>query len=430
MNSESKKDEYGEILKNHPEDIVLPESEDNTESEQELHLLTHALAEHSFSIFKEEEPKGQRSEGPDDVDDKVQQLMEKTKDIRPSKRKIIDFRRWGGLALAATLLIVVTICLLQIWPATLPGKGQRIAYLTSTGGALRVHRDGHPVPSEEAITVLKVGDTIEVGKEGSATILYPEKMYQLSGKKRALLTAQGLQDADDGKQFTPRSMKGRQLAMAPGKLLSTVEPPPKMRALTADVTIMTPRGKVLSRTPPIIWTGDENAERWIAIMSVQENGETVQVRKPIRARGGKVSWEETGWAPLERGGPYAVYIWDSAQERLLSGRSQTLSILEGEEAQQLQANLERVDEMVSDTTTRHFLRANMLMSRPWDCYSEARVEAVALYQQAPGSVPVLKLLQRCYAQLGMERAVKELQKKLDTISSRRSDDTSTESSAD
>ncbi len=424
MNSEDKRNEYKELLEENPDTVVVPPSEgdENAGSEkQQLHLLTHALSEHSFFIFGEGETGQHGGEAPADVDGKVQEIMEATEDIRPDKPRIIDIRRWGGLALAATLLIIVGIGLLHLWPSTLPGRGQRIAYLTSTGSMVSVRRDGRPVAAEEAMTVLKVGDKVEVGEKGGATIVYSEKVYQLTGKKHVLLTKTGLRGADDGEQVTPLALDGRRLAMAPRKLLSPVEMPPTTRAVSPEVTIMTPRGKVLSRTPPIIWTGNEDARRWIAIVAVQKNGQTVQVREPIRARGGKVSWEKTGWEPLERGGTYAVYLRDSDQKRLLSGRSQTFSVVGQQEAQPLQANLKRIDQMVSDTTTRRFLRANMLMSRPWECYSEARVDAVALYKQAPESVPVLKLLQRCYGQLGMKQGVKLLQKKLDKLKADRPD---------
>ncbi len=278
--------------------------------------------------------------------------------------------------------------------------------------------------AEEGISVadrscvpLQTGTVILMPEEGRATLVTSDRAYSLAGGSRYRVHSSSVaevgqdQDQDEENPLKPavrargNTNPGQKTRFIPSDLMTTVTPPVQ-RATRGAVTVMSPRGKTLTRTPEFIWTGDEEDTYQLTVVELNPTGQPARTFDFVDVKGCQISWKKTGWPKFKRGHHYMVVIKRNGER--LTVPDATFQILADEEAKLLRQRLSAIEKDMGEGEAGRLIRASILMNQRWKCYGEARRLAVGLVKDNPRNIPYLKLLQHCYSALKMREGVKSV----------------------
>ena len=296
-----------------------------------------------------------------------------------------------------------------------------VAYLLDQKGSIELVRSGQNVPLKTSCVSLFSDDSLKLGRDSSATVIFPSSAYVVSNagtyfvkESEVLRTGDGKEDAIDpvvgfrGQRNALLQTDPPKLVMPPGQLFAAVKPP-LMRA-GSFLNVLSPRGSVLSTSPDIVWTGDKSKEYILNLVTLK--GEAVQrTEKPVTVKGCQISWKDTKWPELRRDGVYRIEVFMDGNK--VTGDDQNFSILDSIKAARINQELDLADKSLSSDSARCFVKANIL-ARPYNaCYSEARLMLVKLLKNDRTNETYLRMLLQCYAQLGLGEGFKAVQEQLD-----------------
>ena len=307
-------------------------------------------------------------------------------------------------------------------------KGETAAFLLDIEGQVKIMRQKSqkriPVNGRSCVP-LNRKDVVLIPKDGKASVVTPTGAYSLSGKGRYQLLAEKVTQVDGDKRSPLRptigvrgnsdprvTLREKDVVMPPPKLLAAVTPPVQ-RAAEGAVTVMSPRGKTLTRKPKFIWTGDENDTYQLTIVELNPKGQPARTFDFVNVQGCQIAWEKTQWPKLKRGHHYMVVIQRDGER--LTTPDATFQILTDVEAKVLNQRLSSIEKGFGTGDAATMIRANVLMNQRWGCYAEARRLAVRLVKSNPKNIPYLKHLQHCYKALGMPGGVKAVSKTIEKL---------------
>jgi hypothetical protein len=302
------------------------------------------------------------------------------------------------------------------------GKG----YLLDAKGEVVLTRSGQQIKSSSACAAIRVGDVLSLGADGAATVLFPEGAYLIKGPRtfrvsdgRIVRVTAGI-DAEVQPALAIRGTNSAvlhfgsdDLVMPPAGLLFAGKPlvMRQQKGLPTATIVLSPRSATLSRTPELVWAGDNTADYSVSVSARNERREGKSSFPEAKVKGCRLKWAQTGWPPLAREAAYEVIIREG-DRYVLFDEEQTFWLLDEKKAESLNSRLADIDKALPKGQANLFVKANLLAAEKWGCYAEARLLAKELIDQEPENLYYLKLWQHCYAKLGILQGVEAIDKKI------------------
>lgn len=316
-----------------------------------------------------------------------------------------------------------------LFMALLPGLGRgqdapvcsadsAVGYLMDLRGDVRLLRNDVPSVPKALCIPLIPGDLITMPASGSATILLPNRAYviQTPGSYRIVET-EVLQVSSQGDTTVPPVLgsrgnnlltPGADLLILPPKMLFAAVKPPLMRAVT-KTAVLSPRGWIVGTTPDLVWTGDKNDTFSVQVLPCSNNP-TAFASLPVQVTGCELRWSDTGWATLPRGATFRVLIRRSEVE--LTDETATFSTVEASQAARVEQSIADIEAALPPGVGRDLTKANLLAYHEPSFFAEARLILVNLLKRDPNNAVYLKLMQHCYAGMGIAEGVEAVERRL------------------
>ena len=332
-------------------------------------------------------------------------------------RKIISsVRRLCCKSWSTSLLIAALLLALISAKAEVPQNA--IGYLMDLKGNVTVMREGAAANTRSSCSTLQREDVISIGDDSGATVLLPTRAYVIRapGKYR-IAEAEVVQVKSDGDVSVDPILGSRgnplldsgpgQLIMPPKALFAAVKPP-IMRA-GKKITVLSPSGLTLSTTPDLVWTGAKTNKYIVQVIPI-DAGETAASLPAVRVTGCTLKWADSGWPAVTRGSPIRVMI--VRQGQLLTDESHCFTIADDDLAAKTEQRFAAIEKDLPAGVARELIKASMLANPDYGFYAEARIIAVGLLKNDLGNPIYLKLMQRCYAGMGMAEGVVAVERRL------------------
>lgn len=303
-----------------------------------------------------------------------------------------------------------------------------VAYLMPGHGKVAVLRGGSTSDVTSTCMAVQEADSIDLGTDSTATVVFPDGVYSLNTagiyKIRDIAVTKVVADKEEeiqpvlgvrGRGNSLMDSGSAKLVMPPARLFDGVKPP-VMRDPTTDtgLTVLSPRGNTFSAEPELVWTGDKKRTYSVSIVPLDQTETESQSFVLTNVVGCEMTWPHAVWSELKRGQSYRVVVISG---EFSTDENQTFSIVTADKAGELTASLDKVGAVLPEGPAILFVRGNLLASDRWGCYAEARLLAFQLHQSDPSNDVYLKLMQRCYAGLGIADGYWATQRKIDSLQS-------------
>ena len=308
---------------------------------------------------------------------------------------------------APVLLLSMLLCLQA------PAAEDAVGYLMDGKGST-LTRGGKELKITSSCFRLRPNDQIRTGKKGGCTLVFPKEIFAMkAGQAVTILGPSQVESIGDSAAATPllASRDGRgstvgvdALVMPPAKIL-TVRKPPVTRDGDEPVTLLSPRGDLLSNKPVFIWTGDKQKTYTVEI---RKDGGDGWMR--TKATGSRLDWKKTGWIELERDEKYHVRV--RLDGKTVNGRD-TFYVFPKVDAGIISKDIAMIKKQLGEGSAADFVIATILLDNM--CLAEARNIAGELLDAEPGNLIYLRLLQYCYSELGLKKHFEAIQERVETL---------------
>lgn len=312
-------------------------------------------------------------------------------------------RNWTFFA--ASLLFLSPCCVL----AQHDDPDAAVGYMLDHKGQVAVIRGTESVPTTLSCVALVAGDSVSLGAASSATVVLPTCAYSLHRPGKYTIREQEVMSNDKAETLDPvmgsrgggnplLSNGPLNVVMPPHNLFAAVKPP-LMRA-GSRLTVLSPCGVTFTTTPDLVWTGAETNEYLVEVVSYDTGAPEIACG-PVSAKGAILKWSETRWNALQRDRSYRVVLIKNGVA--LTDEDQSFRVANEAMATRVQNRLTDIEKALPAGCGREFVKASLLASPEVGCYAEARRIVVSLLKGDPKNVVYLKLMQRCYAEMGNAR---------------------------
>jgi len=271
---------------------------------------------------------------------------------------------------------------------------------------------------------LRDEDALALTENAFARVVFPTDIYELGTAGDYLIRAPGsvVSNSDSREGCPILSMRGRSepdnpllaiakddLVLPPGDLFAYVKPP-VIRA-SQGVKVLSPRGQIYSRTPTLEWESTPGVAYQASLTVVGQENTSKQRFPWVACPTSTLAWADTDWPPLNRGDVCFLKLRENG--RIVTGEEASFFVLPKNDAASLESALAALHQVVEPGSARSFVQANLFLRSDWDCAAEARTLAQSLVDSEPTNHTYLKLLQRCYARLGLPEEVRTIGRMVD-----------------
>ena len=277
-----------------------------------------------------------------------------------------------------------------------------VAYLIDINGDIHLIRKEKKEKISSSCFQLINMDVLQLGKNSSAKIVYPEQIFKISGPGKFNINKPkvNIVKADSRVENIKPVLSSRGsgsfgiddvLFTPPANIMKLVIA--STNRTVDNMLIYSPKGKMFTLTPAIIIGGKKNSKYLVSILPLSEDDKY----SSITMTGFKLLWKKAKWENLKNDAVYRIEI--KKEGKILTDPEQVFFTLTNKEKNIIQRQIDIVEKLFDNRQSKIFAQANILYQN--ECYAEARILFQKLSILEPKNITYLKFIEHCYKKMGI-----------------------------